>query len=330
MKLTKDTTPQSKARRVLLPLLPIFGACTLATMLVSCASVDKNDSSVDETSRALSESPAVEEQSEPVQQFAGNESTEEAADVDAMMARLAAPSKNTVTVPVQDDANSEAKIAEQKRLAAKKLALEKAKAKKAELARLAAEKLAAEQAKAEAARLAIEKEKAAAADAAKAQMAKLAATVKKQKGPVKALSITKKDLPASYDIWTLKQGETPLTKGLVIMTPTWEMGKEGYMSQVWLTLTEDEIHINSSSDIAPEARNLGIKIDGGSLIPFSRIAENNIGVVKGQWLDKLANAKKLQLYLGFFPGKKPTSKTFVTETSLQNLDRMVLTYRKLK
>lgn len=145
----------------------------------------------------------------------------------------------------------------------------------------------------------------------------------------KPLAFTESDLPATYDIWVLKYGETPLTKGLVISTPTWEMGKTGYTSQIWLTLKEDEIHINSSSDIATEVKGLGIRIDEGELIPFSRIAENNIGIVEGQWLDTLAGAKNLDIHLGFFPGKKPTSDNFKSNTSLDNLDRVIATYRKL-
>jgi len=145
----------------------------------------------------------------------------------------------------------------------------------------------------------------------------------------KPLSIGINDLPVSYDIWTLKHGDTALTQGLVISTPTWEMGKASYVSQIWLMLMEDKLLVNSSSDIVATAGESGIKIDGGALIPFTRIAENNIGVIEGEWLDKLMNAKKLQIYLGFFPDKKPLSKTFKSEASLDNLDRMIVTYRKL-
>jgi hypothetical protein len=146
---------------------------------------------------------------------------------------------------------------------------------------------------------------------------------------VKAFSVTSKQLPFSYDIWTIRKGNTPLTQGLVIVTPTWEMGKEGYMSQIWLTLMEDNIHVNSSSDIETASKGLGIRIDGGDLIPFSRVAETNIGVIEGKWLDRLARAEKIEVYLGFFPGKKPTSDTFKSDLSLNNLDRIVATYRLL-
>jgi len=148
-------------------------------------------------------------------------------------------------------------------------------------------------------------------------------------GKAKPLRVGMKDLPVTYDIWILKNGDTPLTKGLVISTPTWEMGKEGYMSQIWLTLMEDKLLVNSSSDIAIRSGKLGIKIDGGNLIPFNRIAENKIGILDGEWFDKLAAASSVEIHLGFFPGKKPMSDVFTSKTLLDNLDRLVLTHRKL-
>jgi hypothetical protein len=107
------------------------------------------------------------------------------------------------------------------------------------------------------------------------------------------------------------------------------MGKEGYMSQIWFTLMEDKIHVNSSSDIETASKGLGIRIDGGDLIPFTSIAENNIGVISGKWLDRLAAANKVDVYLGFFPEKRPTSDTFTSDLSLNNLARIVATYRFL-
>lgn len=142
-------------------------------------------------------------------------------------------------------------------------------------------------------------------------------------------NVSAKKLPFTYDIWTIKEGDTPLTKGLVIATPTWEMGKEGYMSQIWLTMMEDEIHVNSSSDIETASKGLGIRIDGGDLIPFTSFADNNVGIISGKWLNSLAAANKIDVYLGFFPGKKPMSETFVSDLSLKNLARMVATYRML-
>lgn len=145
----------------------------------------------------------------------------------------------------------------------------------------------------------------------------------------KPFNVSVNKLPFTYDIWTIRDGDNHLTKGLVIVTPTWEMGKQGYMSQIWFTMMEDAIHVNSSSDIEPASKGLGIRIDGGDLIPFTSIAEKNVGIISGKWLDRLAAANKIDVYLGFFPGKKPTSDTFVSDLSLNNLSRMVSTYRML-
>ena len=145
----------------------------------------------------------------------------------------------------------------------------------------------------------------------------------------KPLAIGKKDLPKTYDIWKLKQGVARLEKGIVVSTPTWEMGKEGYMSQIWLTLMEGQLLINSSSDIDPTAGAIGVKINGGELIPFTRIEDNNIGVLEGQWLDQLKAGGTMDIFLGFFPGKRPQSDVFKTDISLDSLSRVVPTYRNL-
>jgi hypothetical protein len=151
----------------------------------------------------------------------------------------------------------------------------------------------------------------------------------KKKKNAKPLKISVKDLPVTYDIWQLKQGVAALEKGIVVSTPTWEMGKESYNSQIWVTIMENQILINSSSDINTSAGNLGIKINDGSLIPFTRIEANNIGVIEGQWLDQLEEGGNMDIFLGFFPGKIPKSDVFKTDVSLDSLSRVVPTYRNL-
>jgi len=145
----------------------------------------------------------------------------------------------------------------------------------------------------------------------------------------KPLKISVNDLPTTYDIWQFKQGVAALEKGVVISTPTWEMGKEGYNSQIWLTVMENQILINSSSDIDLSAGELGIKINGGELVPFTRIEDNNIGVLEGEWLNQLQEGGTMDIFLGFFPGKIPQSDVFKTDVSLDSLSRVVPTYRNL-
>lgn len=145
----------------------------------------------------------------------------------------------------------------------------------------------------------------------------------------KPLNISLKDLPVTYDIWQFKQGVAALEKGVVVSTPTWEMGKESYNSQIWVTLMENQILINSSSDIDTSAGNLGVIINDGALIPFTRIEANNIGVIEGQWLAQLEDGGKMDIFLAFFPGKVPQSDVFKTDVSLDSLPRVVPTYRNL-
>jgi len=297
--------------------LPTLGACLLSSLLVSCASVEKNGPAVAETQAV----PVAEQKAASTVKKSVPVVKEEmkSAGADALMATLAAP--------VVEPGSKSEPVVEVKPEPIKKIVEVPVKP-KAEMKPVVIEA----KPKVKAVVKSVEKPVVAKKIVKTAVPAVSPDKPKKMKstGTAKPLNITSRDLPASYDIWTLKQGETTLTQGLVIMTPTWEMGKEGYMSQIWLTLMEDKIHINSSSDIATESGKLGIKIDGGELIPFSHIAENSIGVLEGEWLDKLAKANKMDIYLGFFPGKKPTSERFKSDTNLDNLDRVVMTYRKLQ
>ncbi len=136
-----------------------------------------------------------------------------------------------------------------------------------------------------------------------------------------------KDLPLSYDIWKIRKGQSRLDNDVVITTPTWEMGEPGYNSQIWLTLMDDKLLVNSSSDIYTSDGKAGIRIDNGDLVPFSRIVSNNIGVVDGNWLDALARGGKIYVYMGFFPDREPKSGIYQSELSLKNLMKVVNAYK---
>ncbi len=168
-----------------------------------------------------------------------------------------------------------------------------------------------------------------AAEKAAAAVASLAAPTQQLKSKGNAFDVTVKDLPISHGIWKIKRGEALMDKDIVIGTPTWEMGKPGYMSQIWVTVMDDKILINSSSDIDVKAGATGVRFDGGELIPFSRIEGNNIGVLDGDWLNTLQASERLDVYMGFFPGRVPRSDTFESGIVLEGIDRIVPTYRNL-
>lgn len=147
----------------------------------------------------------------------------------------------------------------------------------------------------------------------------------------KPLNATLKDLPIEYDIWKIRKGEATLDKDLVIATPTWDMGESQHLSQIWITIMDDKLLVNSSSDIYAPQGKAGIKLNGGELVPFDRIVERNIGVLDGeQWIDLLSAGGKLDVFMGFFPDRVPKSDIFKSSLELDSLARVVATYKKLK
>lgn len=168
-----------------------------------------------------------------------------------------------------------------------------------------------------------------AAEKAAAAVASLAAPTKQLKSKGKAFDVSIKDLPVSHGIWKIKRGEALMDKDIVIGTPTWEMGKPGYMSQIWVTVMDDKMLVNSSSDIDVKEGVTGVRFDGGDLIPFSRIEGNNIGVLDGDWLNTLQASERLDVYMGFFPGRQPRSDTFDSGIDLEGIERIVPTYINL-
>lgn len=149
----------------------------------------------------------------------------------------------------------------------------------------------------------------------------------KRKLVKKAINASEKDLPISLDMWSL--GKDLDSSRLLLSTPTWQMGEGSYLSQVWLTIEERGLMVHSSSDIDPNAKGSGIALNGGERIPFSKIEAGNIAVFEGDWMNRLSDGGKLDIYLGFFPGKTPPSPTFNSDASLDALTRLVPTYQQL-
>ena len=151
----------------------------------------------------------------------------------------------------------------------------------------------------------------------------------KRKLSSKSLKGSKSDLPISHGIWKIMQSDIPGEASMVIATPTWEMGEEGFMSQIWLTFSESQLIVNSSSDIDPSASLGGIRINDEDLIPFSRIDGKNAGIIEGKWLDILSSGGVMDIYMGFFPDRKQRSGTYKSDVVLDGLSRVVPTYRRL-
>lgn len=146
----------------------------------------------------------------------------------------------------------------------------------------------------------------------------------------KALDITKADLPVTIELWTLKEDRKQAGNPLVLTTPTWQMGDGDYLSQIWLTLTESHLAVHSSSDIDPEIPGTGVTLGDGELQAFTRIEDNNIAILEGDWFSRMAAGGSLKLALGFFPDKKKTSPLFKSEANLDALSRLAPTLKALQ
>lgn len=288
----------------------------LATLLFGCASVDKqgNEGAVEADNVA-----AAAESAQQDMVVAGSSDVEpevEAkaeANADAMMASLAKKSKFDEPEKLVE---SEVLVSEDKPKEPQVKSLPKVKktepkvAKKAKVVKVLAKET-----------VEVKKE------------AEIKETPKKNvsSAGAKPLNATIKDLPIDYDIWRIRKGERALGKDLVISTPTWDMGESEYLSQIWLTIMDDKLLVNSSSDIyAPEGK-AGIKLNGGELVPFDRIVESNIGVLEGEhWLDLLATGGEIEIFMGFFPDRTPKSGIYKSSLELDSFGRVAATYKMLK
>jgi len=156
---------------------------------------------------------------------------------------------------------------------------------------------------------------------------KAASTTARKALVKKPLNVGLKDLPVTIGLWSIARNLNDNT--VHITTPTWQMGDGSYLSQIWITLKEDRMIVNSSSDIDAKGNGSGVVLNGGELIPFTRIVDHNRAVLEGDWMQRLSDGGKLEIYMGFFPGKTPRSPTFKSDASLDALSRLVPTYEKL-
>lgn len=150
------------------------------------------------------------------------------------------------------------------------------------------------------------------------------------KKPLKnALNISSKDLPVSLGIWTLRES-FEAGEGLVLSTPTLQMGDGDYLSQIRLILKSDQLVIDSSSDIDTNLKGIGVRFNGGDIIPLDRVERGTVGIVEGDWMSRFAEGGKIEILLGFFPDKSKDSPVFVKEASIDDLSTLVPTYYKLQ
>ncbi len=141
--------------------------------------------------------------------------------------------------------------------------------------------------------------------------------------------LTMSALPKQYGPWIVEKKSGIGQVNAVISTPTWQMGRGDHSSQIWLTLTPDQLRVNSSSDIDLDTGSTGIKIGGGPLIPFTRLEGQTVAVIEQNLTDQLRQGGKLTIFLGFWPEETPKGKTHQSDISLDKLTAVLPAYLTL-
>lgn len=138
-----------------------------------------------------------------------------------------------------------------------------------------------------------------------------------------------KNLPIRFDLWRIDKGRGPYDAGAVLITPTFQMGNNQTAGQIYVTVMEDKVLVTSSSTIAGKDGLSGIRIDEGGWLPFTDFTEDNVAVVRGNWLDKLQAGSKLTIRMGFFPDMSKSPEQFESEVSLTDMRTAIPRYKKL-
>lgn len=138
-----------------------------------------------------------------------------------------------------------------------------------------------------------------------------------------------KSLPIRFELWRIDKGRGPYDAGAVLITPTFQMGNNQTAGQIYVTVMEDKVLVTSSSTIAGKDGLSGIRIDEGGWLPFTDITEDNVAVVRGNWLDKLQAGSKLTIRMGFFPDMSKSPEQFESEVSLTDMRTAIPRYKKL-
>ena len=142
-------------------------------------------------------------------------------------------------------------------------------------------------------------------------------------------SSASKELPIRFELWRIDKGKGPYDASAVLITPTFQMGNDRAAAQLYVTVMADKILVTSTSDIAAKKGLSGIRIDEGGWLPFTDVTSDNVGVVRGNWLDKLESGGKLSIRMGFFPAMSKNPEQFETEISLGDMRTAIPRYKKL-
>ncbi len=131
-----------------------------------------------------------------------------------------------------------------------------------------------------------------------------------------------------FGIWNIEEDWDGRHPGECrLSTATMQIDQHDFTTQVWLTVIDDKLVVNSTFDINIKQPGIGIKADNGSLQRFSEKVYSSNAVWSGNLSKTLKNNNKLKIILG---GGELGKKTHETSVSLKGLKKGYPEYQKCK
>ncbi|MCP5170377.1 MAG: hypothetical protein H6999_11565 [Hahellaceae bacterium] len=131
---------------------------------------------------------------------------------------------------------------------------------------------------------------------------------------------------AEFGMWELQKTEgSGNSTSCRLSSSTIQIPGTDFTSQVWFSVEKNRFVVNSSAPLSAKTPGVGIKLDKEGLMSFSRSLDADSASIEENLLDKLASARKLELFLKLGPESETITRT---EVNLEALNKAALALKK--
>ena len=143
-----------------------------------------------------------------------------------------------------------------------------------------------------------------------------------------AAEVIKESQLIDFGIWKIENRQGGQFSGKCqLSTATFQIDQQDYAAQVWLTVVDDKLLVNSTFDINIKQSGIGIKTDNGVLQRFSDKVYSSNAVWSGNITKTLKSSNNLKIILG---GREFGNKTHEVAVNLKGLKKGYPLYQKCK
>ena len=143
-----------------------------------------------------------------------------------------------------------------------------------------------------------------------------------------AAEVIKESQLIDFGIWKIENSQNDKFSGKCqLSTTTFQIDQHDYAAQVWLTVVDDKLLVNSTFDINIKQSGIGIKTDNGVLQRFSGKVYSSNAVWSGNLTKTLKSSNNLKIILG---GREFGNKTHEVTVNLKGLKKGYPLYQKCK